>query len=154
MKKTSIAAYEASKEYHATTRWYALGLLAKSTRWMTSEQIAERIAGADSGIRTRIKELEDMGLVVSRDVGASTKNRLSSVSYIATPLGLKVYQADNKGRWLLKMAGQARSFIEGERATEMAVMKNYWEDEVKRHMRESTESLARKLSIDQCEMDL
>ena len=41
MKPTSIAAYEASKEYQPTVRWEVLGLLAERLKWMTSEQVAE-----------------------------------------------------------------------------------------------------------------
>ena len=153
MKSTSIAAYEASKEYQPTARWDILSLLGERPKWMTSEQVAEKIVGANSGIRTRLKELEDMGLVESRDVGGSTKNQLASVSYKATTLGLTVHQADNEGRWLLKIASQNRSFIEGERAKALADVKSHWDEEVRRHMRESTSSLAIKLSTDQREMN-
>ena len=82
-----------------------------------------------------------MGLVVSRDVGVSTKNQLASVSYSITKLGLTVYWADNEGRWLLKAATQHRSFIEGKRAEALADVKKQWDEEVRRHMRKSTASL-------------
>lgn len=82
-----------------------------------------------SGVRTRLKELEQMGLVVGSK-GQGRKYRI----YVVTELGWMLMGDFVDGEAILRSMRNACATLEAQRATELAPIKEKWDHIIRNRM--------------------
>jgi hypothetical protein len=90
-----------------------------------------------SGVRTRLKELEDMGLVVSKE------REGGHCIYWITAMGQKVTRAGERGQLVLSIMRNTHAAMEQERAIELAPIKEKWDRAIRNQMRMHAVALIR-----------
>lgn len=93
-----------------------------------------RISG--SGVRTRLKELEDIGLVQSFETKGSKLRK-----YVATEQGWVIWRAGVDGIEALRMMRAHHKVLEGQRAQELAPIKDKWDKIIRQRMRMVAQSV-------------
>ncbi len=112
-------------------QWAVLRALAQLPPFgQTAASVAEQAdAASSSGVRTRLKELGDMGLVSSFKPDGS-----KYTLYLATARGYMLLGAGDDGKMALVIMRNTHATLEGQRAIELAPIKERWQRIIENQM--------------------
>ena len=128
MKWTSGAAYDANKKFQPNMRWDILRVLADN-KWRTSQQVHADVGRGELGsVKSRLRELELTGCVVTRDVGAKTRSNAEAMSYQITRLGGELLSEPHLGKFVNQEIGRYISKLNDDRADALKAHKKHWRD--------------------------
>lgn len=109
-------------------QWKALAALTHLPPFgQTAKAVAKVSLQSESGARTRLKELEDMGIVTSHD---AKPRRI----YFATPIAYRILQAGKDGQMALRIMRSSHAALETQRAAELAPIKDKWDHIIRNQM--------------------